>query len=84
MDQFELHDAGFTEGYSHATCGKTRRLGAPMEMVLLIPDRIKYWRVGYEEGFAKGKADKRVLEEWRAKTAAAERAARGEDQSHER
>ena len=80
MDQFELRDAGFTEGYSHAIDGKPRRLGAPMELVLLLPDRIKFWRLGYEEGFAKGKADKRALEQWRARQIAAE----NKDQSHER
>lgn len=84
MDQFELRDAGFTEGYSHAIDGKPRRLGAPMEMVLLVPDRIGHWRNGYEEGFAKGKTDKRALEACRAKAIAAERAERSGDQQHER
>lgn len=84
MEEFELRDAGFTEGYSHAIDGKPRRLGAPMEFVLLVPERIRCWRNGYEEGFAKGKADKRALEAWRAKTVAAERAERSEDQHHER
>lgn len=84
MDEFELRDAGFTEGYSHAIDSKPRRLGAPLEMVLLVPDRIVHWRNGYEEGFAKGKADKRALEAWRAKTLAAEREERGEEDHHER
>lgn len=87
MEPQELNDAGFTEGYSHAIDGKPRRHGAPMEMILLVPDRIVYWRNGYEEGFAKGKADRRALEAWREKVKAAEAAEReaaDKEQHHER
>lgn len=65
MTSHDLHDAGFTEGYSHGIDGKPRRLGAPMQLVLLVPDRLVHWRNGYEEGFAKGKADHRALIAWR-------------------
>jgi len=56
-------------------------------MILLVPDRIVYWRNGYEEGFAKGKADRRALEAWREKVRAAEAAEReaaDKEQDHER
>ena len=84
IEPHELNDAGFTEGYRHAIDAKPRRLGAPMEMILLVPDRIVFWRNGYEEGFAKGKADRRALEAWRAKVKAAERATAEKDSQNER
>jgi len=83
MEPQELNDSGFTEGYGHAIDGKPRRHGAPMEMILLVPDRIVYWRNGYEEGFAKGKADRRALIAWRAAQQAADRARREQEQSRE-
>lgn len=83
MEAHELKDAGFTEGYSHAIDGKPRRLGAPMELVLLVPDRLVYWRNGYEEGFAKGKADHRALIEWRQAQVVAMRDKEGTDRSRD-
>ena len=79
MDPHDLYNAGFTEGYSHAINSKPRRLGAPMEMILLVPDRIVIWHNGYEHGFGKGKADRHALETWRAQAKAAERAATDHD-----
>jgi hypothetical protein len=84
IEPHELNDAGFTEGYRHAIDAKPRRLGAPMEMILLVPDRIVFWRNGYEEGFAKGKVDRRALKAWREKVEAAKRADAEQEQSHER
>ena len=84
MDRHELHDAGFTEGYSHGIDGKLKRLGAPIELVLLAPDQIIHWRNAYEQGFAKGKADRREMIAWRDAQRAEERAREEEDKQHER
>lgn len=82
MTSEQLHDAGFTEGYSHGSVGRPRRLGAPIELVLLQPDQIVYWRNAYEQGFAKGKADRHA---WIARRDAERDAARArEERDHER
>lgn len=83
MEAHELNEAGFTAGYSHAIDGKPRRLGAPMELVLLVPDRLVHWRNGYEEGFAKGKEDHRALIAWRQARADAAREKDDADRSRE-
>lgn len=80
----ELHDAGFTEGYSHGIDGRPRRLGAPIELVLLRPEQIVHWRNAYEQGFAKAKADRHDLEQWRAAQRAEERAAEDREVPNER
>lgn len=84
MTSHDLYDAGFTEGYSHGIDGKPRRLGAPIELVLLRPKEIVHWRNAYEQGFAKAKADRYALQQSRDAQRAAERASEDRDLRDER
>lgn len=81
-DHQEIHDSGFTEGYSHGLDGRPRRFGAPVELVLLAPERIAHWRYAYEQGFAKGKADRHQMIAWREAQQVEERSQ--QDHRHER
>ena len=83
MDQEQCHDSGFTAGYSDGCEGRLKQLGTPIDLVLLQRDMIPHWRSGYEEGFAKGRADRRTVIAWRAAQHAKDRA-RGEEQNNER
>ncbi len=83
MNIQEIHDAGFTAGYARGIDAKPRELGAPMELILLAPEMIPTYAAAYDDGFSKGKADRRSLEEWRANARAAERAQEEQEHGHE-
>lgn len=83
MDRNEINDSGFTAGYAAGSEGELKLLGSPIELILLQPAMIPVWRSGYEEGYAKGKSDRRALIAWQKEQQAATRA-RDEEQSHER
>jgi len=84
MDQKEIHDSAFAAGYSAGSEGELKLLGSPIELILLAPDMIPRWRAGYEEGYAKGKADRRALIAWRDTQRAEDRKLDTPDKHHER
>ena len=84
MNRQEIHDAGFTAGYARGIDAKPRELGAPMELILLSPDMVPTYSAAYDDGFSKGKADRRSLEEWRLNTRAAEHAQDEQEHRDER
>ena len=83
MDRKEIYDSGFTAGYAAGSEGELKLLGSPIELILLQPTMIPDWRAGYEEGYAKGKSDRRALIAWR-EAQRAETQVREEEQNHER
>lgn len=79
-----LNDSAFTEGYRDGRDALPKRLGAPVELILLRPEEIVTWRNAYEEGFAAGKEARRTVLEWRAAERAAVEAEREQSREDER
>ena len=84
MKNQDIHDAGFTAGYSQGIASKPREYRAPMELILLEPGLIPAYGAAFDQGFAKGKEDRRALEEWRINSQAAELEAEEKDHGRER
>jgi hypothetical protein len=55
-----------------------------MELILLEPGLIPAYGAAFDQGYAKGKEDRRALEEWRINSRAVEFEAEEKDHGHER
>ena len=84
MKDQDIHDAGFTAGYGEGIVSKPREYRAPMELILLEPGLIPTYGAAFEQGYAKGKEDRRVLEEWRINSRATELEAEERDHGNGR